>query len=766
MENYILPFIEYYNSDKSQYPFANTIENPKTGKPYIDEDNDFLVGNSGGFLMNMSFKFINTHLFSEVAINFEKNKNNKSIVSWVESLDIKKSENRNKYYYCPHLKGTKEYEDFWKRETFRRRNGITLPCKLLPNGKIEDLHITGDFYHYLNYGRILRTPNEKEKELLHEKGDFKTTMISGFPRFWDGDYWNFKIDFFIANNFFHLSKAKARGKGYSYKRGNQAANTVNLIPNATVIMAAYDSAYLTDQGATSDMIKTSLDWLEDNTHWKRLYLSESLTNIELGYKTKKGGNKKFGWRSKALSVSLFNNPSAAIGKRALEIDFEESGKCPNLEEALDVTLSSTEVGAGNVGTIRCYGTAGVKGKDWIPFSNIYYNPVRYKMMPFENVWDDNARNTVCGFFHPQILNMEPYIDKDGNSLLEEAYKYDLHDKEEYAKENSTDKWLAYVGQRANKPSEAFKSISQNIFSSPGLSSHINTLQNNSGAIAYRDGMLFDIDGKLQFKTNKQLASEGLQKFVHPYIEDVPFNIRKDFYGCIREFYPPFKVNDEIPDNLYVVVYDSVGKDKKSDLVIGKNSLNSIHVIMYPNSISNTTGDIIVASYAGRPDTMEEADKIAYKLCKYYNAKLLPEVDRGTVVENFKKWKVINRVMLDPKYTFNNIPIPLNNPSYGVTIGEGDNASEALIGLSEWLYTKVSETDESNNVYTYHYISDIPTLLELENFNVEGNFDRISSLRLYPIARRVRQFKRQDEVIKKHTVSKSIFKEIGLYGYGR
>ncbi len=79
---------------------------------------------------------------------------------------------------------------------------------------------------------------------------------------------------------------------------------------------------------------------------------------------------------------------------------------------------------------------------------------------------------------------------------------------------------------------------------------------------------------------------------------------------------------------------------------------------------------------------------------------------------------------------------------------------------------MSETDESNIIYTYHYISDIPTLLELENFNVEGNFDRISSLRLYPIARRVRQFKRQDEVVKKHTVSKSIFKEIGLYGYGR
>lgn len=34
----------------------------------------------------------------------------------------------------------------------------------------------------------------------------------GFPRYWDGDYWNFKIDEFIANNKFHLTKAKARRK--------------------------------------------------------------------------------------------------------------------------------------------------------------------------------------------------------------------------------------------------------------------------------------------------------------------------------------------------------------------------------------------------------------------------------------------------------------------------------------------------------------------------------------------------------------------------
>jgi hypothetical protein len=761
----ILPFIEYVNSDKSQFAKASETVDPRTNTFYIDKDDDFLVGRSNGFLMNWDFRFINTKVFSEVGDTYENNIKNPAITSWVESLTVPSTEARNKYYYCPHVKGTLEYNEFWQRETYRRRNGMTAKCKLLKTGEVVDLRITGDFYNYLNYGRILRTPNEIEIEALHAKGDFKTKLVSAFPRFWDGDYWNFKIDEFIAANGFHLTKAKARGKGYSYKRGSQAANTVNLVSKATVILAAYDTAYLTDPGATTDMVKTNLDWYEESTHWKRFYLSEKLDTIELGYKTKKGGNKKFGYRSKVLSVSLFNNPSAAIGKRALEIDYEEAGKCPNLEAALDVSLSSTEVGSANVGTIRCYGTAGVKGADWQPFSNAFYTPSKYKMMPFENVWDDNARSTLCGFFHPQVLNMEPFIDEHGNSLLEAAYEYDLKDKENYGKTQSIDKWISYVGQRANKPSEAFKTSSENIYSSPGLSDHIIRIQNGTTPVYSRDGMLFEIDGKIQFKTNNQLIDEGLEKFAHRYIDEFPFNPNKDLYGCIREFYPPFQVDGIVPDNLYGITFDSVGKDKKSDLIIAKNSLNSIHVWMYPNNVSNSVGNMLVATYHGRPETMAEVNKIVYFLCRYYNAKVLPEVDRGTIVEDFRKWHALNWIIKDPTIPLNNKTAVNESTSYGINMGSGNNSEESLVYLYELLYQKRSVTDSEEIVYTYHYIKDIPTLLQLENFNITGNFDKVASLKLIPYLLKIRSLKRLDEV-KINSNQQSIYEQIGLYNYKR
>lgn len=755
-----IPFIDYVNEDKSQYRFANTEFNKSINESYIDADEDFLIGNSGGFLMNIDFKFINVHLFTEVAEAYSRNILNPKLTSWIIGLPETKTENRNKYYYCPYLKGTIEYDRFWSRETIRRRNGMTAKCKLLKTGEIVDLHITGDHYNYLNYSRIQRTPTKPEREYLHSISDYKTELIGGFPRFWDGDYWNFKTDLFIARNKFHLTKAKARGKGYSNKRGSQSSNTVNLVRGAVIVLAADIIDYLTDKDATGYMVKRNLDWFEDNTHWKRGYVSENLENLHLGYKTRKGGNKIYGYDSKMFCVSLHNNESAAIGKRALEIDFEESGKLKNLRKALNVTMSSTEVGAGNVGTIRAYGTAGTKNANWADFAYCFYNPNAYQMMPFENVWDNNSRHAACGFFHPQVWNMEPFMDKDGNSLLMDAYEYDLINKENAAKNMTISDYLIYVGQRANSPEEAFKNATENIFSSPELDAHVNNVRYNPEYKYYRDGMLVDTDKGLVFKTNKEML--GSSSKVHPFIEKVPFDSNDDVYGCIREYYPPFRDRDGIiPKNLYYAVYDTVGKDKDADTIINKNSLNSINVMMFPNNISNSTGDILVASYAGRPPKMEQCDRIFLKLLNRYNCKGLPEVDRGETVHNFTRWRSLPKLYKDPTKVINDPKTDESNLGYGVNMGGGDKASQATEYLAELLYTPLSKRDDGSDVLVLHHIKDLPFLLELQNFTKDGNFDRISSMRLAPLLRKYADIKK---IKPKGTNKRSIYDIIGLYGY--
>lgn len=710
------PFIDYILEDKESYkPLSSSICR-FTGKPWIDRDNDFLIGESGGVLMKIDFVFVGTEIFSRVADFYEKHG-----------------------CYCLEPDDSPNAIKFWQREMDRRVKGVQAYCKLyikdIPaylaaksdaerKALLHKVRITGDHYNYLNYGRIERAPNEKERKQLDKEGRFKVNTVEGFPRFWDGDYWNFKIDELIANNSCNLCKAKARRKGFSYKRGSQAANTINANKNVTVTLAADQMDYLTEKGATSYMVKVNLDWYEDKTYWRRGYLSENFDKgIELGYKKSKEGQKAFGFRSKLLSVAIGKNESAAVGKKAIETDFEEAGKCPNLQKALDVMMSNSESGAMRIGTIRVYGTGGTKGANWEAFSNCFYNPGKNDMLPMENIWDANSRHAVCGFFFPQIWDYEPFIE-DGNSLLFASWKDDYDKKRGAEKEKDAGEYNIYVGQRANSPNEAFTNTQENIFHSPELTNHINAIKYDKSNHFYEDGWYILDDGRVRFVTKQECierAMFGSDRF-HEYITDVPHNSKTDVHGCIREFYSPIP-ND---GSLYFISYDPYRVDKNKEEVSTKNSLASFQVWMRTNSKTFYMGKRLVASYCGRLDTMEAVDKLVLYACLRWNCKVLYEAGTGELVTNFKKWGYRDKLLKDPSSYINRSVDGPRITGYGIVIGDGDIKLEGMRMVRDFLYEIVGKTSDDTPIYRFNQIYDISFLLELDRFIFGRNADRLSS----------------------------------------
>lgn len=710
------PFIDYILEDKESYkPLSSSICR-FTGKPWIDRDNDFLIGESGGVLMKIDFIFVGTEIFSRIADFYEKHG-----------------------CYCLEPDDSPNAVKFWQREMDRRVKGVQAYCKLyikdIPaylaaksdaerKALLHKVRITGDHYNYLNYGRIERAPNEKERKQLDKEGRFKVNTVEGFPRFWDGDYWNFKIDELIANNSCNLCKAKARRKGFSYKRGSQAANTINANKNVTVTLAADQMDYLTEKGATSYMVKVNLDWYEDKTYWRRGYLSENFDKgIELGYKKSKEGQKAFGFRSKLLSVAIGKNESAAVGKKAIETDFEEAGKCPNLQKALDVMMSNSESGAMRIGTIRVYGTGGTKGANWEAFSNCFYNPGKNDMLPMENIWDANSRHQVCGFFFPQIWDYEPFIE-DGNSLLFASWKDDYDKKRGAEKEKDAGEYNIYVGQRANSPNEAFTNTQENIFHSPELTNHINAIKYDKSNHFYEDGWYILDDGRVRFVTKQECIERaifGSDRF-HEYITDVPHNSKTDVHGCIREFYSPIP-ND---GSLYFISYDPYRVDKNKEEVSTKNSLASFQVWMRTNSKTPYMGKRLVASYCGRLDTMEAVDKLVLYACLRWNCKVLYEAGTGELVTNFKKWGYRDKLLKDPSSYINRSVDGPRITGYGIVIGDGDIKLEGMRMVRDFLYEIVGKTSDDTPIYRFNQIYDISFLLELDRFIFGRNADRLSS----------------------------------------
>ena len=720
-----IPFIDYLCEDKSKYLKASEGISYITNKPLYDPDNDFLIGNSGGILMNIDFIVINIERLSKAADTFDEYGT-----------------------YCDYDPSTPAYESFWQRETSRRKKGVFIKAKLyykdIPKffdanttdeereSLLQPLRITGAHYTYLNYGRIERTPNDKERARLKREGAEHVETVMGFPRYWDGDYWNFKIDKFIANNKFHLTKAKARRKGFSYKRGSQAANTINLFPNVTVTLAADQLAYLTDKGATTFMAKKCLDHFEEHTFWKRGFISESIDDILLGYRVSSKGLKNFGWLSNLYSVAIGKNESAAVGKKAIEIDFEEAGKCPNLQKALDVTLSNTESGAISVGTIRVYGTGGTKGANWAAFSKAFYNPKMNKMLCMENVWDINKRHEVCGFFFPQVWDCEPYVER-GNSIIFTAYAWDKQDKENHFHNNDSETHIIYKAQRANTPAEAFINTTENMFASPELNLHVSDLINDNATRFFQDGWIVVNDlgnsNKAEFIPKAECIKRdifGKGRF-HEFVNQVPHGSRDDTHGCVRMYYRPFLVNGEVPKDLYFTVVDAYKVDKAQKDVTDKHSLYSAQVWMRSNTITPYPNQkLLVCEYIGRLDTMEQNDIVTMGMCLMYNAECCPEAGTGETVSNFIKYKLRRYLMLDPTNANTRKLTNPNNNDYGIVIGDGDKKYNGLRMLKEFIYEPLSYTADGKPIRRLKSISSVRLLLECQRFTAEGNFDHISA----------------------------------------
>lgn len=413
-------------------------------------------------------------------------------------------------------------------------------------------------------------------------------------------------------------------------------------------------------------------------------------------------------------------------------DFTIFHNCPNLQKALDVTLSNTESGAISVGTIRVYGTGGTKGANWAAFSKAFYNPKMNKMLCMENVWDINKRHEVCGFFFPQVWDCEPYVER-GNSIIFTAYAWDKQDKENHFHNNDSETHIIYKAQRANTPAEAFINTTENMFASPELNLHVSDLINDNATRFFQDGWIVvnDLGGanRAEFIPRAECIKRdifGKGKF-HEFVNQVPHGSRDDTHGCVRMYYRPFLVNGEVPKDLYFTVVDAYKVDKAQKDVTDKHSLYSAQVWMRSNTITPYPNQkLLVCEYIGRLDTMEQNDIVTMGMCLMYNAECCPEAGTGETVSNFIKYKLRRYLMLDPTNMNSRKLVNPNNNDYGIVIGDGDKKYNGLRMLKEFIYEPLSYTDEGNPIRRLKFIGSVRLLLECQRFTAEGNFDHISA----------------------------------------
>ena len=743
LEKYIetYPFLKYIEEDKTSYRHAKDLG-------YKDDDDLFLVGESGGFLLNIhpGDKFVNTHLFTEMADFYRINKK-----------------------YTFYKEDSIPHRQLRKREEYRRKNGFTAPC-LLRNGKIKDIRITGSHYNFLNYTLI-----EQLDDSSTNVGKISTAKKKyDFSKFIDAQFWTFHVMEFCINNGFNLIIDKTRRGGFSYIMAADSANDLNLNARKVLIHVAADKKYLTVTGGLTDFTINNLRFYETKTPFVRGILTTDKENYKLGFKLPNGTVSPKSWNSALFSVSAMNNPDCAIGKDAVNVKVEELSTMENFDDFMNVTEPAMRTGSYVTGNLFCWGTA-TSGNMQV-FERNFYSPQAYRFMPFENVWDNDKRDEVCGYFKPYAWGLQGQIgdrfamDKDGNSDLRLSLQIAFNErkaKKETAKTFS--EYINYLGQYALTPSESFSSTVENIFTSEELLAWEERLRTDNSYKFYVDGWLFEENNEIVFKTNSRIEAEGGKFNVNywDWIEGVPRKNHEHPHGCIRKWFNPMKVkyrlsNGEIvngtPPGLYSISYDPVGINKENKLITNKHSHNSIKVWMNPSPYNNFKSALVCAYY-GRPEKLVEADKVCYYLARYYNCVGTTgvEINRGETVSNFTKWKALKYLMKDPIEIWDNSLKGKVVATYGVNMG-GDSGGvtkklEGLRLLREMLYSVVGKDDLGNDIKYYQTIYDYQSILELKKWNSVGNFDRVSEMIIRALQWKLKDVEAAKELANRKKVNK-------------
>lgn len=744
------PFLQYIKEDHSRYTRAKDAG-------YKDPNDLFMIGDSGGFLLDIreGDRFVNTDLFREMAI-FYNNNNGKYTFFKEDSI--------------PH-------RQLRKREEYRRKHGYSAPC-FYRDGKVRDLHISGLLYNYLNYTVIEQLD---ESSIIYTDKGAVAKKKQDFPKFIDAQFWTTAVMEFCELNGFHLLIDKTRRGGFSYIMASDSANDINLQPSKVVIHVAADKKYLTAKGGLTDFTIKNIFFYENNTFFKRGILSRNTENFTLGFKLPNGDISPKSWNSSLFSVSAMNNPDCAIGKDAVKVKTEEVSTMDNFDDYMSVTEPAMRTGSYVTGNLFAWGTA-TSGNMQV-FERNFYNPKNSNFMPFENVWDKDSREEVCGYFKPYCWGLQGQIgdmyamDKDGNSNLELGLQIAFNErtkKKDTAKTFSD--YINYLGQYANMPCESFSSTTENLFSSEELLAWEEQLRNNTEYKFYTDGTLIEeVNGNVRFKTNAQIEKEGGKFNVDwfKWIEGVPRKGNEHPHGCIRLWFQPIKVpiigkdgNNYvgIPIGQYSISYDPVGVDKDTSAITDKHSHNSIAVWENPTQY-NGFKTRLVAEYYGRPPKLVDADRICYLLAKYYNCigTTGVEVNRGETVNNFSKWKATKYLMRDPIELWDSSVKAKVAASYGVNMGggSGQGSTKVLEGLrllKEMLYSEVGKDGLGNPLKCFQTIYDYQTILELKKWNAKGNFDRVSQMIIRALQWKLCDIQAAKELVKRKKVDQTTYRD--------
>ena len=498
-------------------------------------------------------------------------------------------------YYCSAPFKTKDFIHYWDLQKHKCRNGIIV------KSRDKTWYITREYYMWLNFLPIY----DKEEK----KFDFAKVR--------DAQYHMALYELLAELHYKHAVVLKKRQIASSYYHMAKFINHWVFEEGAVLKLGASLKDYINEKGSWK-FLDEYRNFLNQHTAWYRPSEPDKVGSWQQQIKVRINGRDTYkGLKGTINAYSFEKNPTNGVGGPVTYFFHEEAGIAPKMDDTYGFMKPALKSGHMITGQFIAAGSVGdldqcepLKLYIERPEENGFYGVT-------SNLLDSKGTIGVTGLFIPEQWSMPPYIDKYGNSKVEEALEALEKEFEKLKKDLEPAAYQLTISQSPRNIEEAFATRKLSIFPKHLLSKQMQRIQDKEYPVEYLE---------LSRDSNGQIVDKPSRKI--PIMEFPISRKTEDKEGVLCIYERPHK---DPPFGMYYASVDPVGEGKTTT----SESLCSIYIYKNPVEVIIDDGDgkvksvierdKIVASWCGRFDDLNKTHERLEILIEWYNA--------WTVVEN-------------------------------------------------------------------------------------------------------------------------------------
>lgn len=496
-------------------------------------------------------------------------------------------------YYCNKPFRSKDFTAYWEDQKNKCRNGV------IYKDKGKQWYLTRDYYMWLNFLPIF---DKEEKKY-------------GFAKVRDAQYHMALYELLAELNNQHSAILKKRQIASSYFHMAKIINQYWFEEGSICKIGASLKDYINDKGSWK-FLEEYKTFLNEHTAWYRPSNPEKVLLWQQQIEVKINNRKTSrGLKSKIQGASFEKNATTGVGGPCTYFFHEEAGIAPKMSETYEYLRPAMSSGMVTTGMFIAAGSVGDLAQ-CNPLKDMILNPVANDIYAVEtDLMDAEGTIGMAGLFIPEQWSMPPYLDKYGNSEVNDAVEAIIKERARWKHELSAEQYQLRISQKPLNIAEAFAYRKESIFPQSVLSRQQKRIDEKE--YAYE---LITLD-----RDEKGIIPKQTVKL--PILEFPVKKKQQDKTGSIVVWERPVKKPEF---GMYYASIDPVSEGKTTT----SDSLCSIFVYKNAVEVSRTNEfgeteqfiekDKIVASWCGRYDDINKTHERLEFIVEWYNAWTLVE----------------------------------------------------------------------------------------------------------------------------------------------